>query len=710
MRIVSFDTETYLIKDRATLKHGNMEVKLEPYETPKAVLGSYAVGRTGFNRPQECAVVSLAELRDRLYDWLLMESALVVGHNLAFDIDVIATEYPDLRAYFEIAAKHGRLLDTKILDVLLRIGKGYFDTPQQALGWGKPPIASRSLKDLYMAYCGKDLAKDGLDADGDNIRLSFRKYDGIAVSLIPECARRYALEDAVATWEVFWTQLSAYDGVIPKQASIDTNMSFIVHTMDKKGVHINKAEAKRLHDIFQADIPTLQEQVVAEGYASWRKDTGVTAVKATKEEAGPPTPWVRDGSVMKCVRHYADHARVSTAPIKFVLNQNAIRKTLQFIAEAQGLTLADLKMTGTGLLSASVDEWVDRIPHGHGLQKWTRYAKLEKILSTYLRLYAQVDKVYPRWNTIGAVTGRMSATSPSVMNVPKRKWGIRSLFVPAPGKVFVISDYCFQELVTLAQAMKDIGIQGKLFEAIQSGDPHTATARLLLNKQDVTKEDRQAAKAVNFGVPGGLGPAKLADYARKNYGQMWTVEQAAQMRNRFLEVYPDIQEYLDYHKRNFREDLIACSGHSLEHWMNYTGAKNMRDLRKAMASSPEPFVRRALFSAERRLSVKTSTGFTRGCCRFTEASNCRFQSLAAAVTKRACFLLSMEGHVPTLVVHDEIVTETIPESAEYIKTIHRCCMLSAFLDICPSAGQYAKVESHIANRWGPATDADGKEI
>src|SRR6185503_1495211 len=127
---------------------------------------------------------------------------------------------------------------------------------------------------------------------------------------------------------------------------------------------------------------------------------------------------------MASVKLYKKHAVLSRAPAKFVLNMADIRAALQCIADEQGLTDADLKFSEGGLLSASAEDWADRIPAGHPLEQWARYGKLEKILGTYLRLYSQVDRIYPRWNVTGAITTRMSASNPSVQNVPKHKWGI----------------------------------------------------------------------------------------------------------------------------------------------------------------------------------------------------------------------------------------------------------------------------------------------
>jgi DNA polymerase-1 len=77
-------------------------------------------------------------------------------------------------------------------------------------------------------------------------------------------------------------------------------------------------------------------------------------------------------------------------------------------------------------------------------------------------------------------------------------------------------------------------------------DLHTLTAKRITGKSEVTKADRQTAKAVNFGLLFGLGARGLQSYAAAEYGLELTPAEAEQYRRRFFETYPALARW---HKR-----------------------------------------------------------------------------------------------------------------------------------------------------------------
>jgi DNA polymerase-1 len=183
-------------------------------------------------------------------------------------------------------------------------------------------------------------------------------------------------------------------------------------------------------------------------------------------------------------------------------------------------------------------------------------------------------------------TGRTACSGPNVQQVP-RDGLLRRAFVPRPGHLLLAVDYSFIELRTLAAVcLKRYG-RSVLADVIgQGGDPHVYTAALVLGvdpgefagwKDDETvadvlgvakprrkhyKEARQAAKAVNFGVPGGLGAANLVAYGRQNYGIEMTVGEAGRFRDRLIgEVYPELSTYLVMSDNHFsRPTTIRIPG------------------------------------------------------------------------------------------------------------------------------------------------------
>lgn len=710
---IAVDTETHLIADRTSVPQKAARVYTSPYATPRLVLAT-ACAQSG----PPC-LFSPDEIVAQLGRWLTSPDIHLVFHHAPFDTDVLCAFEPRLWPLFRDALAAGRIHDTKILDILYRLAAGWYDRPQRDLNWGFPELKPRSLDELSQAYLGRAVPKDLVDAAGDPVRLSFHKFDGRLAEL-PDVYRTYAVEDARTTRDLFLAMLrDAPPDLWGEPAQVRSEVA--LYALDKRGVRVDAAEAQRLHALFSADLPALQTAVVNAGLAAWLPTKGTqrtTRYDGLRKMATFPdgieakdTGWrLWEDGLLRREKIYKKHWTVTEATPAFHLLTNAVRARLADLATELGITP---RLTDTGLIAASGDDWKDDVPADRAdLQAWLAHDKLRKILDTYLALYSQVDHVYPRWRSIGARSGRMSASCPPIQQVPKHNYGIRSLFLPSPGHVFIKADYCFQELLTLAQAMLDMGIQGPLLAAIRAGeDPHVTTAARMLDLEpaDVTKEHRQAAKAVNFGVPGGLGPRKLADYARKTFGVRWTVEEARSMRDRFLAAYPDIATFLERHKTDFGANLHRVTGAPLSHWKAKLGCERVWDLREAMRLSDDPDLRRIYYDAERSLTVRLRTGRIRKGCSFTEGANTQFQGLASDVTKDAVWRAHCEGLRVVLVVHDEIVIEWAEKDALSTARLLEACMLNAFRHVCPDVGPHARVEvSGPLHCWGKATTAAGE--
>lgn len=142
------------------------------------------------------------------------------------------------------------------------------------------------------------------------------------------------------------------------------------------------------------------------------------------------------------------------------------------------------------------------------------YRKLDKLYtSSLLNIGSKIidEKIHPEYNQIGAGSGRMSCSNPNIQQIPRNR-EIRECFLPNnPQNVLVIADYSQIELRVVAEVSKD----SKMIEAYKKGrDLHLNTASLLLNKEltKITKDERQAAKAINFGLVYAMGAEALKRY------------------------------------------------------------------------------------------------------------------------------------------------------------------------------------------------------
>jgi len=173
-----------------------------------------------------------------------------------------------------------------------------------------------------------------------------------------------------------------------------------------------------------------------------------------------------------------------------------------------------------------------------------RHRDASKRASTYGAEYLtwgnpRTSRIHAGLLQLGSDAGRMSCQKPNLQQVPRDK-RYRACFRPDEGRVLIKADYAQIELRLAAEVAGD----ERLIEAFQRGDDlHTVTARTVLGKTEVSKDDRQAAKAVNFGLLYGMGAEGLRAYAKQEYGVVWTVEEATAVRGRFFDTYRGLRAW-----------------------------------------------------------------------------------------------------------------------------------------------------------------------
>jgi len=213
--------------------------------------------------------------------------------------------------------------------------------------------------------------------------------------------------------------------------------------------------------------------------------------------------------------------------------------------DSNPLVLKLLKSNGIHTASTSKQ---DLAPHAkHPLvQALSAYRKAAKALSSFLypipsAIHPKTGRLHPRYGQIGAWSGRMSCSNPNIQQIPRSK-AFRTCFVAAPGRKLIIADYSQIELRVVADMTGD----KRMIEAYRNGDDlHKLTASLMLGKSinTITTQERQAAKAVNFGLIYAMGAAGLKQYSLQSYGVEMTIEQAEEFRNRFFRAYTGIAHW-----------------------------------------------------------------------------------------------------------------------------------------------------------------------
>jgi DNA polymerase-1 len=181
------------------------------------------------------------------------------------------------------------------------------------------------------------------------------------------------------------------------------------------------------------------------------------------------------------------------------------------------LKLPTLVKTPKGQPSAN-EEALEAIAHLHELPRVILdYRSMAKLRGTYTDKLP--DMVNPRtgrlhtcYQQAGAATGRLASSDPNLQNIPIRTEDgrrIRTAFVAPPGRRIVACDYSQIELRIMAHLSQDAGLVAA-FEA--GADIHRATAAEVFGRaiDQVTGDERRAAKAINFGLMYGMGAFGLA--------------------------------------------------------------------------------------------------------------------------------------------------------------------------------------------------------
>jgi DNA polymerase-1 len=173
---------------------------------------------------------------------------------------------------------------------------------------------------------------------------------------------------------------------------------------------------------------------------------------------------------------------------------------------------------------------------------------LSKLRSTYVEalpalVEPETGRVHTDFNQAVTATGRLSSSNPNLQNIPIRtefSRRIRKAFLPQEGWQLISADYSQIELRILTH----LSGEPLLVEAYNRGDDvHAVTARLLLEKDEVSAEERRLGKTINFGVIYGMGAQRFA--RETGVGQA----QAKEFLSRYRERYPRVFGFLELQER-----------------------------------------------------------------------------------------------------------------------------------------------------------------
>ena len=711
---VGFDTETALI---------------EGHEVPELALATASDGVDHF-------VIH----PDRLAEFIrLHRDKHFVAHNSAFDHRVVVKhlesrgEAGALEDWWGVVDAN-RLHDTMLLDQLVRLGRD--DTSPR----------DRDLGAVAAEHAGLELDK------ADPYRLRYAEFIGQDWGCVDRGFFDYAIKDPIATLAAYEALAIEAEAIMAAQGldpaaiagrhgplgeNYQVKGSIALAAMTRLGMAVDPdrvAEARRAV-LVQIRAYAAELSAIPGTEELFHKDRGGCVV----ERPSTPAPSIRQDQLRRLLCEHADRVAAET-----------------------GLQVPTAKTKG-GLISIAAGAWEPLAPFDPLIRAWLEMEGAAKSYQFLAGLDAAV--VHPEYGL--ARTGRATCWAPNIQQMP-RKGGFRESFVARPGFVLVILDYRFSELRTLAAVCEARFGESRLAEVIRAGvDPHVYTAamlagmepddfKLLASANDPADRERygelrQKAKAINFGIPGGLGAAALVAYALAQYGVVMSLAEAEAFRNRLVEdVYPELGLYLaddgmETLARNLKASPAECwarldwkgdrSGAVAGGVRNVVGGKTrkadgtpykQRYLRGTWAAliglnrDPElaPLLAarlggEALRDRLFRGDVATLTGRVRGRVGFTQARNTPFQGLAADGAKLALYRLVRAGYRVVAFVHDEVVIE-LPQDADHAAEALRVESIMNRAMESLTGGVPVECEYALARCWSKEAkavfDAEGRLI
>jgi len=234
----------------------------------------------------------------------------------------------------------------------------------------------------------------------------------------------------------------------------------------------------------------------------------------------------------------------------------------EVLFEKMKISSVGLGKTKTGISTAA--EQLEKLKSAHPIVPMVmEYRELSKVASTYLEALPELvqkktGRVHTSYNQTVAATGRLSSSEPNLQNIPIRSdWGteIRKAFIADRGNRILALDYSQIELRIVASIAND----PKMMQSFNIGeDIHARTAAEVYGVplDQVTKNQRRAAKTINFGVLYGLGVHGLAQ------GADLTRDEARDFIDRYFALYAKVAEYLEEtkalaHKLGYVETLFG---------------------------------------------------------------------------------------------------------------------------------------------------------
>jgi DNA polymerase-1 len=375
------------------------------------------------------------------------------------------------------------------------------------VGEWSPDLAGR-LRDAALVLHDAKAAR--LEAVDDTLLMAYLIDPGRSSYLLDDLAAEYGVE------------------LVPQPAADEETAALVRHAAAILGLD-----------------PQLRTRIAERGLDPLYRNVELplSAVLAAMEDVGVRIDTYRMGEITARLAERVEELEARAQELageEFVLGSTP--QVAHILFEVLGLTAGRRGKTGYSTDARVLRSIRDEHEIVGVIEEWREYSKL---LNTYLEplpslLSPEDGRLHTHFNQAVASTGRLSTSSPNLQAIPIRtELGreIRSAFVAEPGLRLLSADYSQVELRILAH----VSGEPKLREAFAAGeDIHAATAAEVLGKErsELTKDERNVAKMVNFGIIYGISAFGLSE----NLGI--PREEAQTYIDTYLARFPHVQDFI----------------------------------------------------------------------------------------------------------------------------------------------------------------------
>jgi DNA polymerase-1 len=608
--------------------------------------------------------------------WLLEQETVLA--NAPFDLAIAWSWYPELKDLIWDAVLSGRIHDVITGQKLIDIGEGNYRFIFTKIN-GKTTKLNYNLSHLHARYFGTFLEKN-------EWRLQYGKLRHLPLETWPLGARKYACDDAIATARIYAQQtrqqprMRRHPSAYLHNEVAQTQAGWALHLMGARGVHTDDVQVQKVIAEIDVEQPKLKEVLFRGGLADRtgkRKDKRARALMyQCVGDAGELTDTglekVKKGELTKSE----------------ALKQGYIKLDEEWCHASQNDLLIAYETYSANQLLRS---------------------KLASFKTGSLPLHTQYDLL--ETGRASSAENKLVFNSAAIQNLPKKP-GMRESLTAREDYALVASDFGLAELVSLAQITyswfeknRTPGdpwyVKCQMRETLNRGlDIHVDFAASMLGlsyekawelykKGDKKlKEARQMAKAVNFGLPGGLSVESLVSYARKTYNVTLTPQRAKELHRGWMRKFPEMKLYFRLIRKMF----------------NHRSSLDELLFDETDADQDKLKLTDIVQEVSRRI---------RGRCLYTQACNTFFQGLTADAAKAALVEISrrcytdpssdLYGSFPLLFIHDEIIVETPFEKLDAAAKELERVMVEVYQRFTPDVRITA--DAHAMFRWSKKAEA-----